>query len=478
MLASDRPLYLRARTYDAYNGRGWEQSDLVARDVVAGEPLFPDTVLERPDRRLRRRRLGDRHRDAPGDRAQRASRRDRRCACSRRSPCSNRRVSQSTGPSNGRRRQRSARRTRCRSASRARPKPSSPWPAPTTRTRFVASTSTRAGSPDRVAQLARGHRRRRRCREPVRPGEGAGGVPDRTRIRRTPRPGPRSRATATSSTRSSSGMARAAATASTTRAPWRSWRGRSGCPHALRPASHPERRPAMASPSSGRRTPTPGSRSTSPAMAGRSSRRRSRSIPRSYVPPVTGRPPSPPSATVATRSVPGPSRSTRESHRRSRRCRLRSSCRAASTRASRPPDPSSGNDSRTGNVVIMIALAVGAAAVIWFQMRRSQRRWRLMPAGERAWKQLTLAADRAGVGPRPSETIYEYTGWLEDQLPKHVEPIRTVADGKVWQSYSGRRLSSGSADRLDAAWARLRLPLIGLAARRRLGRFLRRGRRS
>lgn len=139
-------------------------------------------------------------------------------------------------------------------------------------------------------------------------------------------------------------------------------------------------------------------------------------------------------------------------------------------------DPSPGSDSRTGNVVIMIALALAAAAVIWFQVRRSQRRWRLMPAGERAWKQLTLAADRAGVGPRPSETIYEYTGWLEDQLPKHVEPIRTVADGKVWQSYSGRRLSSGSADRLDAAWARLRLPLIGLAARRRLGRFLRRRR--
>jgi transglutaminase-like putative cysteine protease len=95
-------------------------------------------------------------------------------------------------------------------------------------------------------------------------------------------------------------------------------------------------------------------------------------------------------------------------------------------------EPSSGDTGRTGNVVVMLALLAGAGLVIWFQVRRSQRRWRLMPAGERAWKQLTLAADRAGVGPRPSETIYEYTGWLEDQLPKHVEPIRTVADGKVW----------------------------------------------
>ena len=70
-----------------------------------------------------------------------------------------------------------------------------------------------------------------------------------------------------------------------------------------------------------------------------------------------------------------------------------------------------------------------------------QRRWRLLPAGDRAWRQLTAAAGRAGVGPRPSETIYEYAGWLEEQLPSHAEPIQTVADGKVWQSYSGRRLT-------------------------------------
>jgi hypothetical protein len=77
------------------------------------------------------------------------------------------------------------------------------------------------------------------------------------------------------------------------------------------------------------------------------------------------------------------------------------------------------------------------------------------------------------VGPRPSETIYEYAGWLEEQLPSHGEPIRVVADGKVWQAYSGQRLTSTAAQRLEAALASLRLPLIGLAIRRsvrRLGR--------
>jgi hypothetical protein len=128
------------------------------------------------------------------------------------------------------------------------------------------------------------------------------------------------------------------------------------------------------------------------------------------------------------------------------------------------------------NAIIMAVLLLGAGFVVWWQMRRSQRRWRLLPAGDRAWRQLTQAAGRAGVGPRPSETIYEYAGWLEDQLPAHGEPIRTVADGKVWQAYSGRRMTLTASERLDAALARLRLPLIGLAVRRWFRRVARRDR--
>jgi hypothetical protein len=130
----------------------------------------------------------------------------------------------------------------------------------------------------------------------------------------------------------------------------------------------------------------------------------------------------------------------------------------------------SGGGSRTGNALVMLVLVGLAVVVIGYQMRRSRRRWRLLPAGERAWKHLTLAADRAGVGPRPSETIYEYAGWLEDQLPRHVEPIRTVADGKVWQSYSGRELTRSASNRLDMAWSRLRRPLWFLSLKRRFRR--------
>lgn len=129
---------------------------------------------------------------------------------------------------------------------------------------------------------------------------------------------------------------------------------------------------------------------------------------------------------------------------------------------------------RLGNALLMGVIILLGAALVWLQMRRNRRRWRLLPAGERAWRQLAAAAERAGIGPRPAETIYEYSGWLEDQLPEHGEPIRQVADGKVWQSYSGRKLNYGASKRLDQAWASLRLPLLGLAIRRRLRRIVRR----
>ena len=76
-----------------------------------------------------------------------------------------------------------------------------------------------------------------------------------------------------------------------------------------------------------------------------------------------------------------------------------------------PRNPSAAADdsnSRTGNALIVVVLVAGALLVVWVRMRQMHARWRLLPAGDRAWRQLTAAAGRAGVGPRPSETIYEY----------------------------------------------------------------------
>ena len=77
----------------------------------------------------------------------------------------------------------------------------------------------------------------------------------------------------------------------------------------------------------------------------------------------------------------------------------------------------------------------------------------------------------------PAETYYQYAGWLQDQLPARRGEIRTIADGKVWQAYSGRSLNPTMIERIEAAWQRLRGPLLVLAVRRRIGAILLKRRR-
>jgi transglutaminase-like putative cysteine protease len=113
----------------------------------------------------------------------------------------------------------------------------------------------------------------------------------------------------------------------------------------------------------------------------------------------------------------------------------------------------------------LIILVLGIAAWRW---RRSRLALRFLAPGDRQWRRLALAADRAGVAQRPSETIYEYAGWLEEQIPKQRPEIRTIADGKVWQSYSGKGVTTDVIARMEHAWKRLQWPLVWLAVRRRL----------
>jgi transglutaminase-like putative cysteine protease len=136
-----------------------------------------------------------------------------------------------------------------------------------------------------------------------------------------------------------------------------------------------------------------------------------------------------------------------------------------------------GDQSRGGNALLILALLLGGLGFLFFRLRRSQRRWRFLPPAERAWLRLSLAADRAGASSRASETIYEYSGWLEEQIPKRRPEIRTLADGKVWQTYSGRSMNLSAIERLEVAWRRIRLPLLWLAVRRRLGEIRPRRRR-
>ena len=132
------------------------------------------------------------------------------------------------------------------------------------------------------------------------------------------------------------------------------------------------------------------------------------------------------------------------------------------------------DEARGGNATVIAVIIFAALAYLWFRLRRAQRRWRFLAPGERTWERLSMAAERAGVAPRPWETIYEYSGWLEDQIPARRPDIRTIADGKVWQAYSGRSMNATAIERIELAWQRLRVPLVLLTMRRWLKRLLRR----
>jgi transglutaminase-like putative cysteine protease len=140
------------------------------------------------------------------------------------------------------------------------------------------------------------------------------------------------------------------------------------------------------------------------------------------------------------------------------------------------PDQGTGGnrgEERNGNILVVlgiVGLLLLAAAWRW---RRARLALRFLSPGDRQWMRLALAAERAGVGQRPSETIYEYAGWLEEQIPTRREDIRTIADGKVVQTYSGRRISGAAVRAMEAAWKHLQLPMVWLAIRRRLRTLVR-----
>jgi len=125
----------------------------------------------------------------------------------------------------------------------------------------------------------------------------------------------------------------------------------------------------------------------------------------------------------------------------------------------RPVEP------RTGNAVLILVLISLVLLVAAWRLLRGRSRFRFLAPGDRQWQRLAFAADRAGVAQRPSETVYEYAGWLQEQLPRRSTEISQIADGKVWQSYSGRSITSEAIARLERAWGRLKVPLAWMTLR-------------
>jgi transglutaminase-like putative cysteine protease len=122
-------------------------------------------------------------------------------------------------------------------------------------------------------------------------------------------------------------------------------------------------------------------------------------------------------------------------------------------------------------IAIALILLVGVVALGWAAYRRVPTK--PMPA-DKAWGSLARLAGRFGLGPRPSQTVYEYAGALGDAVPTARVEVTTLARAKVEVAYGKRDLGGDQLRRIAEAYHRLRIALIGVVLRRSFRRPRRR----
>ena len=135
------------------------------------------------------------------------------------------------------------------------------------------------------------------------------------------------------------------------------------------------------------------------------------------------------------------------------------------------PSGSVGPSSNRGSLGPMIAVAVllllivgGIAFAVW------QRGPRGETSADRAYGTVARLAARFGFAPRPTETVYEFSGALGEVLPAAKPELETVARAKVETAYGRQVLGEDRLASLRAAQRRLRLVLLRLAFRRKYRR--------
>ena len=122
-------------------------------------------------------------------------------------------------------------------------------------------------------------------------------------------------------------------------------------------------------------------------------------------------------------------------------------------------------------IAIAIILAIGIGALAFAAFRRNPGK-PMDP--NQAWGSVSRLATRFGLGPRPSQTVYEYAGSLGDAVPAARMELTTIARAKVEVAYGRRDLESEGMRRIAEAYRRLRFAILGVVLRRGFRR--RRGR--
>ncbi len=105
---------------------------------------------------------------------------------------------------------------------------------------------------------------------------------------------------------------------------------------------------------------------------------------------------------------------------------------------------------------VLAIVTLGAVILIW------NRRPGRPQAPDSVYRGIVRLASRLGFRPKPTQTIYEYTGMLADIVPGVRDPLGVVAMAEVEVVYGKRQLSEERLSTLQAAERRVRGALLRL----------------
>jgi transglutaminase-like putative cysteine protease len=108
---------------------------------------------------------------------------------------------------------------------------------------------------------------------------------------------------------------------------------------------------------------------------------------------------------------------------------------------------------------ILAILVLLALVILW--RRRSKR----LQDPLSVYQDVVKLASRLGYKPRPTQTVYEYTGMLSDVVPRARDSLGVVAMAAVEVNYGKRELSAERLQFLGTAHRMVRQALLGLALR-------------
>jgi transglutaminase-like putative cysteine protease len=114
--------------------------------------------------------------------------------------------------------------------------------------------------------------------------------------------------------------------------------------------------------------------------------------------------------------------------------------------------------------LLLIILVVSAAFIAW---RRGRNR---AVQADAVYNSIARLASRVGFGPRPEETVFEYTGALAQVIPTARPELTLIANAKVEVAYGRQTIEHDRLHGLREAQRRLRIRILRLAFRRRRGR--------